>query len=78
MTDSRQQGPQMIDPVEFGRLLARVEALAGEVASLTAQLKEIQGGFKIGRGVFIGLMLSAGLAIYGLKGMIDRVFGAGP
>lgn len=79
MTDSRQQGPEvMIDPVQYGQLLARVEALTHQLERVTERLEAIEDKMKAGRGVLIGLVAAAGLAVYGVKGMIDQFIGGGP
>jgi hypothetical protein len=73
MTEPK-QGLHMIDPVQYGQLLARVEALTDQLDRVTTRLEAIEDRFKAGRGVIVGLFVAAGLAMYGVKGMLERWF----
>ena len=49
-----------IDPIQFGKLINAVETLEGNVKDLTAQVQSLNNQITGGRGVIIGLMLTAG------------------
>ena len=49
-----------IDPVQFGKLLNAVETLEENVATLSAQVQALNGQITSGKGVALGLMITAG------------------
>ena len=49
-----------IDPIQFGKLLNAVETLEENVESLTKQVQALNHQITSGRGVALGLMITAG------------------
>ncbi len=71
-----------IDPVQYGRLLASVDALTTELSATRADMKaldkrlaDVEDRFRIGKGTLIGLLLALGGAAYGIREGINSLFG---
>ena len=61
-----------IDPVQFGKLINAVETLEENVATLSAQVQALNSQLTSGKGVALGLMITAG----GLGAGITKIFEA--
>lgn len=61
-----------IDPVQFGKLINAVETLEENVATLSAQVQALNSQITSGKGVALGLMITAG----GLGAGITKIFEA--
>jgi hypothetical protein len=62
-----------IDPIQFGKLLNAVETLEGNVATLTAQVQALNNQITSGKGVALGLMVTAGGLGAGLTKIIEAI-----
>jgi hypothetical protein len=62
-----------IDPIQFGKLLNAVETLETNVASLTAQVHQLNTQITGGKGVAMGLMITAGGLGAGLTKLIEAI-----
>lgn len=60
-----------IDPIQFGKLINAVETLEGNVATLTKQVQALNDQITSGKGVALGLMITAGGLGAGLTKFID-------
>jgi len=49
-----------IDPIQFGKLMNAVETLESNVTKLSGQVDELQHQITGGKGIAIGLMITAG------------------
>jgi hypothetical protein len=70
------------DRIQYGRMIESVEHLRRQLAHTSSQLSaleqrlnEIEGRFRLGKGILVGVMLLAGAAAYGVKEAITGVFG---
>jgi hypothetical protein len=63
-----------IDPIEFGKLLNAVETLEKNVGDLTKQVQSLNNQITGGRGVIIGLMLTAGGLGAGATKLLENFF----
>lgn len=62
-----------IDPVQFGKLLNAVETLESNVESLTAQVQQLNNQITGGKGVAMGLMITAGGLGAGLTKLLEAI-----
>jgi hypothetical protein len=62
-----------IDPVQFGKLLNAVETLESNVESLTVQVQQLNNQITGGKGVAMGLMITAGGLGAGLTKLIEAI-----
>lgn len=72
-----------IDPVEFGRLLSEVRHLSAQLEdanrrmeTLANRLGEVEDRYKVGKAAAFGAVMVIGAAVYGVKDMFARIFGA--
>lgn len=72
----------MIDPIEFGRLMAEVRHLSAQLEAanekmetLSARLSEVEDRYKLGKAGITGLVVGLGFTIYGLKEGLSRLMG---
>lgn len=72
-----------IDPVEFGKLVAKLDHLSeqlskaeGQMATLAARLGEVEDRYKVGKAAVFGAVMVLAAAVYGIKDLFGRVFGA--
>lgn len=71
-----------IDPIQYGRLLASVDALTAELSATRVEMKalerrlaDVEGRFRIGKGTLIGLLLALGAAGVGIREGVKSLFG---
>ena len=62
-----------IDPVQFGKLLNAVETLEGNVESLTQQVQTLNNQITGGKGVAMGLMITAGGLGAGITKLLEAI-----
>ncbi len=62
-----------IDPVQFGKLINAVETLESNVESLTAQVQQLNNQITGGKGVAMGLMITAGGLGAGLTKLLEAI-----
>ena len=62
-----------IDPVQFGKLINAVETLEGNVESLTAQVQQLNNQITGGKGVAMGLMITAGGLGAGITKLLEAI-----
>jgi hypothetical protein len=62
-----------IDPVQFGKLLNAVETLESNVESLTAQVQQLNTQITGGKGIAMGLMITAGGLGAGLTKLLEAI-----
>lgn len=62
-----------IDPVHFGKLINAVETLEDNVANLTAQVQQLNNQITGGKGVAMGLMITAGGLGAGLTKLLEAI-----
>lgn len=70
------------DAVQYGRLLASVDHLtaalqetSARLVHLDARLAEVEGRFRVGKGVLIGMLFAAGGLGMAAREMISGLFG---
>lgn len=66
-----------MDPVEFGKLVATVESLSDNVATLSGEVAELKGSMNKGWGVIIGAAAVLGLFATELINGIKHLIGIG-
>ncbi len=71
-----------IDPIQYGRLLASVEHLSAQLSTATQQLSEmntrldeVEGRFRLGKGLLLGIIFAAGSIGMGLRELVSALFG---
>jgi hypothetical protein len=62
-----------IDPIQFGRLLNSVETLTEQVAELDKKVDTLNGQITGGKGVIMGLLITAGGVGAGLTKAIEKI-----
>ena len=62
-----------IDPIQFGKLLNAVETLESNVESLTAQVQQLNTQITGGKGIAMGLMITAGGLGAGLTKLLEAI-----
>jgi hypothetical protein len=62
-----------IDPVQFGKLLNAVETLETNVESLTEQVQQLNNQITGGKGVAMGLMITAGGLGAGITKLLEAI-----
>jgi hypothetical protein len=62
-----------IDPVQFGKLLNAVETLESNVESLTVQVQQLNNQITGGKGVAMGLMITAGGLGAGITKLLEAI-----
>jgi hypothetical protein len=62
-----------IDPIQFGKLLNAVETLESNVESLTAQVQQLNTQITGGKGIAMGLMITAGGLGAGLTKLLEAL-----
>lgn len=62
-----------IDPVQFGKLLNAVETLESNVESLTEQVQQLNNQITGGKGVAMGLMITAGGLGAGITKLLEAI-----
>lgn len=62
-----------IDPVQFGRLLNAVETLTTQVAELDQKVETLNGQITGGKGVIMGLLITAGGIGAGATKVIEKL-----
>jgi hypothetical protein len=62
-----------IDPIQFGKLLNAVETLETNVATLTTQVQQLNSQITGGKGVAMGLMITAGGLGAGLTKLLEAI-----
>lgn len=65
-----------IDPVEFGRLANAVETLTKQVAELDNKVDTLNGQITGGKGVVMGLLITAGGLGAGATKLIEKITGS--
>jgi hypothetical protein len=63
-----------IDPVQFGRLLNAVETLTTQVAELDQKVETLNGQITGGKGVVMGLLITAGGLGAGATKLLEKMF----
>lgn len=63
-----------IDPVEFGRLMNAVDTLNEQVKSLDAKVDTLNTQITGGKGVVMGLLITAGGLGAGATKLLEKVF----
>jgi len=80
---------QMIDPVEFGKLIEAMRATREEseslrhemsknreeLAQVTKRLERVEAKFVLGKGALIGLVCGLGFAVEGFRSFLVKVVG---
>jgi hypothetical protein len=62
-----------IDPIQFGKLINAVETLEENVATLSAQVQALNNQITSGKGVALGLMVTAGGLGAGLTKLLEAI-----
>ena len=62
-----------IDPVQFGKLINAVETLESNVESLTHQVQQLNNQITGGKGVAMGLMITAGGLGAGITKLLEAI-----
>jgi hypothetical protein len=62
-----------IDPIEFGRLLNAVETLTKQVADLDQKVETLNGQITGGKGVIMGLLITAGGLGAGATKLLEKL-----
>lgn len=62
-----------IDPIQFGRLLNSVETLTEQVAELDKKVDTLNSQITGGKGVIMGLLITAGGVGAGLTKLLEKV-----
>jgi hypothetical protein len=62
-----------IDPVQFGRLLNAVETLTTQVAELDQKVETLNGQITGGKGVIMGLLITAGGLGAGATKLLEKL-----
>jgi len=62
-----------IDPIQFGKLLNAVETLESNVESLTEQVQQLNNQITGGKGVAMGLMITAGGLGAGITKLLEAI-----
>jgi hypothetical protein len=62
-----------IDPVQFGRLLNAVETLTTQVAELDQKVETLNGQITGGKGVVMGLLITAGGIGAGATKLLEKL-----
>jgi len=62
-----------IDPIQFGKLLNAVETLESNVESLTVQVQQLNNQITGGKGVAMGLMITAGGLGAGITKLLEAI-----
>jgi hypothetical protein len=62
-----------IDPIQFGKLINAVETLEANVETLTDQVQKLNHQIAGGRGMAMGLMITAGGLGAGLTKLIEAI-----
>ena len=62
-----------IDPVEFGKLLGQVEAIAKSVDTLTVKVEGIEKKLNKGRGFIAGLTLATAAIGGGIGAFVHKI-----
>jgi hypothetical protein len=62
-----------IDPVQFGKLLNAVETLETNVATLTNQVQQLNSQITGGKGIAMGLMITAGGLGAGITKLLEAI-----
>ncbi|HET6631501.1 MAG TPA: hypothetical protein VFG73_02180 [Rhodanobacteraceae bacterium] len=70
-----------MNPVQYGRLIESVQQLTKQLTATSLQidglerrLQEVEGRFRMGRGVLLGLALALGYTLHNLGGMLQGLF----
>lgn len=62
-----------IDPIQFGRLLNAVETLTEQVADLDAKVDTLNAQITGGKGVIMGLLITAGGIGAGATKLLEKI-----
>lgn len=62
-----------IDPIQFGRLLNAVETLTEQVADLDAKVDTLNSQITGGKGVVMGLLITAGGIGAGATKLLEKI-----
>jgi hypothetical protein len=62
-----------IDPITFGRLLSSVETLTHQVAELDAKVETLNSQITGGKGLIMGLLITAGGIGAGATKLIEKL-----
>ena len=62
-----------IDPVEFGRAVAKLEQAVENIDQLVDRVSAMEDRFKFGKGGLVGLGLGLAFALYGVKATLGGI-----
>ncbi len=72
-----------IDPIEFGKLLQEVRHLSAQLEdanermeTLAKRLGDVEDKYRFGKAAAFGAVMVLGAAVYGVKDLFARIFGA--
>lgn len=72
-----------IDPVEFGKLVAKLDHLSEQLeeakkhmTALSTRLGDVEDRYKVGKAAVFGAVMVLAAAVYGIKDLFGRIVGA--